>query len=125
MNQLQLSAGKRDLTAGCNYAHRALEGVSTFVRRSIFQRYGHFRVAYRLAKDYEFWLHSRNQCGGTQTDQPLAAFRVHAGSASQAHSMASFNEDFRARFQHGPWWMWPEFAARYAVRRWRGEAGGG
>ena len=96
---------------------------ATFIRRSVFERFGVFREDYRLAMDYEFWLRVRNTCRFTQVDEPLAAFRVHAGSASSAHAAASFKEDFRARFEHGPWWMWPEFAARYAVRRWRGEHG--
>jgi len=98
---------------------------ATFIRRTVFERFGVFSQDYKLAMDYEFWLRIRNQCRFAQIDEPLAAFRVHAGSASSKHALASFNEDFRARFQHGPWWMWPEFAARYAVRRWRGEAGGG
>ena len=97
---------------------------ATFIRRSVFHKHGVFSERYRLAMDYEFWLRIRNTCRFTQVDEPLAAFRVHAGSASSAHAAASFKEDFRARFEHGPWWMWPEFAARYAVRRWRGEHGG-
>jgi glycosyltransferase involved in cell wall biosynthesis len=98
---------------------------ATFVRRSVFERYGVFNEHYRLAMDYEFWLRIRHRCTFGQIDEPLAAFRVHAGSASQAHARASFHEDFRARLKHGPWWMWPEFAGRYAVRRWRGEGGRG
>lgn len=98
---------------------------ATFIKRSVFLKHGLFREDYRLAMDYEFWLRIRQHCRFSQVDEALAAFRVHAGSASQAHSRASFTEDFRARFQHGPLWMWPEFAARYAVRRWRGEAGHG
>ena len=98
---------------------------ATFIRRTVFERFGVFREDYRLAMDYEFWLRIRHGCRFTQIDEPLAAFRVHAGSASRAHALASFNEDFRARFAHGPWWLWPEFAARYAVRRWRGEHGHG
>jgi glycosyltransferase involved in cell wall biosynthesis len=98
---------------------------ATFIRRAVFDRHGLFREDYRLAMDYEFWLRIRQHCRFTQVDEPLAAFRVHEGSASRMHARASFNEDFRARFEHGPWWMWPEFAARYVVRRWRGESGGG
>ena len=125
MTQLQLSAGNRDLTAACIYAYQTLEGASTFVRCSVSQRFGGFRADYLLAMDYDFWLCIRQHCRFSQVDEALAAFRVHAGSASQSHSRASFNEDFRAQFQHGPLWMWPGFAARYAVRRWRGEAGHG
>ena len=98
---------------------------ATFIRRSVFEKHGLFSADYRLAMDYEFWLRIRQHCRFTQLDEPLAAFRVHAGSATQKNRRASFDEDFRARFQHGPWWMWPEFAARYAVRRLRGEGGHG
>jgi len=98
---------------------------ATFIRRAVFEKHGLFREDYRLAMDYEFWLRIRQHCRFTQIDEPLAAFRVHAGSATHKNRRASFDEDFRARFHHGPWWMWPEFAARYAVRRWRGEGGHG
>lgn len=98
---------------------------ATFIRRAVFEKHGLFREDYRLAMDYEFWLRICQHCRFTQVDEPLAAFRVHAGSATHKNRRASFDEDFRARFNHGPWWMWPEFAARYAVRRWRGEGGHG
>ena len=111
------------MIAVCTYSYPSLEAVCTFVQRSVFQRFGGFHEDYRLAMDYEFWLRIRQHCRFTQVDEPLAAFRVHAGSATHKNRRASFDEDFRARFQHGPWWMWPEFAARYAVRRWRGEGG--
>jgi glycosyltransferase involved in cell wall biosynthesis len=92
---------------------------ATALRRDAFSRFGGFREDYRLAMDYEFWLRIRHQCRFTQIDEPLAAFRVHAGSASTADRLAAFNEDFRARFRHSPLWLWPEFALRYCVRRLR------
>lgn len=94
---------------------------ATFVRRSVFERHGGFREDYRLAMDYEFWLRVCGHCRVTQIDEVLAAFRVHAGSASQEYKCASFHEDFKARFAHAPASAWPELVARYVVRRLRGE----
>lgn len=96
---------------------------ATFVRRHVFQRFGGFREDYRLAMDYEFWLRIAPRVKFTQLDEPLAAFRVHDGSASASHAWASFREDFRARFEHAPRRLWPEFAARFVVRAFRQAAG--
>ena len=91
---------------------------AAFVRKEVFRRFGLFREDYRLAMDYEFWLRIAPHCSVCQLDEPLAAFRVHSGSASVQHWRESLREDFRARFNHAPWWMWPEMGARYAARRW-------
>jgi len=89
---------------------------ATFVRRSVFQRFGGFDTGYRLAMDYEFWLRIAPHCRVTQLDEALAAFRVHAGSASTRQARATFDEDMRARLAHSPPWSWPAHLARYAVR---------
>lgn len=89
---------------------------ATFVRRSVFQRFGGFNTGYRLAMDYEFWLRIAPHCRVTQLDEALAAFRVHAGSASTRQARATFDEDMRARLAHSPPWSWPAHLARYAVR---------
>jgi len=89
---------------------------ATFVRRSVFQRFGGFNTGYRLAMDYEFWLRIAPHCRVTQLDEALAAFRVHAGSASTRQARATFDEDMRARLAHSPPWSWPVHLARYAVR---------
>jgi len=92
---------------------------ATFVRRSVFQRFGGFRTDYRLAMDYEFWLRIAPHCRVTQLEEALAAFRVHGGSASVRHAMVSFDEDMRARLAYSPWWSWPAHALRYVVRHQR------
>ena len=96
---------------------------ATFVRRAVFQRFGGFREDYRLAMDYEFWLRIQPHLKLSQLSEPLAAFRVHPASASHKFAWASFNEDFRARFNHAPLRYWPEFALRYVVRAGRQWAG--
>jgi glycosyltransferase involved in cell wall biosynthesis len=96
---------------------------ATFVRREVFARFGGFREDYRLAMDYEFWLRIAPHLKASQLDEPLAAFRVHEGSASARHAWASFREDFRARFTHAPLALWPEFGARFVVRAFRQFAG--
>jgi len=97
--------------------------AATFVRRAVFQRFGGFSEDYRLAMDYEFWLRIQPHLKLSQLSEPLAAFRVHAGSATRQYAWASFNEDFRARFTYAPRRHWPEFALRYIIRagrRWVG-----
>lgn len=89
---------------------------ATFVRREVFQRFGGFRTDYRLAMDYELWLRIAPHCRVSQLDEPLAAFRVHEGSASTRQARAAFDEDMRARLAHSPGWEWPAHLARYAVR---------
>ena len=96
---------------------------ATFVRRAVFQRFGGFSESYRLAMDYEFWLRIQPHLKLSQLSEPLAAFRVHPASASHKFAWASFNEDFRARFNHAPLRYWPEFALRYVVRAGRQWAG--
>ena len=96
---------------------------ATFVRRAVFQRFGGFSESYRLAMDYEFWLRIQPHLKLSQLSVPLAAFRVHPASATYKFAWASFNEDFRARFNHAPLRYWPEFALRYVVRAGRQWAG--
>jgi glycosyltransferase involved in cell wall biosynthesis len=89
---------------------------ATFVRRAVFERFGGFREDYRLAMDYEYWLRIAPHTRVSQLDEALAAFRVHAGSASTRQAQAAFDEDMWARLEHGPLWRWPAFAGRYLVR---------
>lgn len=89
---------------------------ATFVRRTVFHRFGGFRTDYRLAMDYEFWLRIAPHCRVTQLGEALAAFRVHDASASTRHAQAAFDEDMRARLSHSPHWTWPAHAVRYLVR---------
>lgn len=89
---------------------------AAFVRREVFRRFGGFRTDYRLAMDYEFWLRIAPHTRVSVIDEPLAAFRVHAGSASTRQAQAAFDEDMRARLAHAPGWQWPAHLVRYAVR---------
>lgn len=89
---------------------------ATFVRRAVFQRFGGFRTDYRLAMDYEYWLRIAPHTRVSHLDEALAAFRVHAGSVSTRQVREAFDEDMRARLEHGPYWRWPAFALRYLVR---------
>lgn len=92
---------------------------ATFIRRDVFDQYGMFDESLRFAMDYEYWLRIGRDCTPFQLDEHLAVFRRHAGSTTQANFGKSFNEDFRVRLRHAAWWLRPECALRYAVRRWR------
>lgn len=89
---------------------------ATFVKRSVFQRFGSFREDYRYAMDYEFWLRIAPSTSVVQLDRPLAAFRRHAGSASTANAQRALREDFRARCAHSSLVHLPMDLARLAVR---------
>lgn len=93
--------------------------AATFVKRQVFQKYGMFSKSYKLAMDYEFWLRIAKENTPATIKQPLSAFRRHNGSATQANKLKSFNEDFKARFTHAPFYRWPEFILRYLIRRLR------
>ena len=96
---------------------------ATCVRRAVFKRFGCFNEDYRLAMDYGFWLRIQPHLKLSQLSEPLAAFRVHPGSATHKCAWSSFNEDFRARLNHAPLRYLPEFALRYVVRAGRQWAG--
>ena len=93
-------------------------------------------VAQRLQQDGSDWLFGRivYDEGGTVVPEQFVVPRFSPGKilrpnfvphpatfirrqVFQRHGV--FHEDFRARFAHGPVWLWPEFCARYLVRRWR------
>ena len=92
---------------------------ATFIRREVFETCGMFSESLRYAMDYEFWLRAGRRYEPIQIDEPLAAFRRHEGSATQANFMRSFNEDFRVRVDHAGWFQIPEIFLRYLVRRYR------
>ncbi len=92
---------------------------ATFVRSEVFASLGGFDPAYRLAMDYDMWLRISARHAPVQIEDCLGVFRRHSASATTVNRLKSFNEDFRARFVHGPAWHWPEFGVRYLVRRFR------
>jgi len=92
---------------------------ATFVKRSVFERFGAFRTDYRYAMDYELWLRIAPSTSVAQLDQPLAAFRRHVGSASTANAQRALLEDFRARCTHSSLVHLPMDLARLAVRSYR------
>ena len=97
---------------------------ATFIKREVFDSRGTFSESLRYAMDYEFWLRIGRRYEPIQIDEPLAAFRRHAGSTTQANFMRSFNEDFRVRLSYGNWLQTPEIFLRYLVRRYRHHTAG-
>lgn len=92
---------------------------ATFVRRGVFEECGGFDESLRYAMDYDLFLRIGRKYPPFQLNQHLAVFRRHAESTTQANFGQSFNEDFKVRLRHADWWMIPECALRYGVRRWR------
>jgi cellulose synthase/poly-beta-1,6-N-acetylglucosamine synthase-like glycosyltransferase len=76
---------------------------ATFVRRELMLRGGGFDTALKYAMDYDLWLKLGRLSDPVQLDEPLAAFRVHEGSASTKNRLAAMEEDFQVRLAHaGP-----------------------
>ena len=92
---------------------------STFVRRTMFQRAGHFDETLRYAMDYDMWLRLGRIAPAVQVDEHFAVFRTHEASLSSANPFATFEEDFKVRMRYisnAPWaaaYHW----AHYRVRR--------
>lgn len=61
------------------------EPVCGLFRRARFAAAGPFNTTLRQVVDYEFWLRLALTAPFTYVDQPLAIFRVHGGSATQAN----------------------------------------
>ena len=92
---------------------------ATFIRREVFDKCGLFDEKLRYAMDYEFWLRIGRIHTPLQLDDYFVVFRRHAGSATQANFLQSFNEDFKVRWGFASWLQMPEVMARYMVRRYR------
>jgi glycosyltransferase involved in cell wall biosynthesis len=90
----------------------------TFVRRELMLRAGGFDEKLIYAMDYDMWLKLGRLARPVQLDEPLAAFREHAGSLSTRNHIAAMKEDFQVRLAHAgrnPLHR-AEHTARYLVR---------
>lgn len=92
---------------------------ATFVRRSLFERVGLFDESIRYAMDYDLWLRLGRISPPVQLRLPLAAFRRHAGSTTEANRLASHKDDFEVRMRYAGWSPVRriEHVARYLVRK--------
>jgi glycosyltransferase involved in cell wall biosynthesis len=92
---------------------------ATFVRRELFQRAGVFDETIRYAMDYDLWLRLGRISAPVQLRSPLAAFRRHAGSTTEANRLASHRDDFEVRMRYAGWSPVTrlEHLARYLIRR--------
>jgi glycosyltransferase involved in cell wall biosynthesis len=73
---------------------------ATFVRRGALRRTGGFDTGLKYAMDYDLWLRLAQLGDPVQLDEPLAAFREHAGSLSTRDRIPAMEEDFRVRMAH-------------------------
>lgn len=92
---------------------------ATFVAKSLFNECGGFDEKIRYAMDYELWLRLGRHAEPLQLDDHLAVFRKHAGSATTANQMASFEDDWQVRQRYLPPGSLDSLIhrARYWVRR--------
>ena len=92
---------------------------ATFVKRSLFDRFGGFDPQYRFAMDYDMWLRLGKVVPPAQVDKHWVAFRRHAGGLTTAHYAASQREGFRVCFKHSghsPLFLM-EHGSRFLVRQ--------
>lgn len=68
------------------------EPTAALIHRSVFEGFGHFNRDIRQIVDVEYWLRVGVQVGIAYTDECLATFRVHGGSAS-AGNLAADNDE--------------------------------
>lgn len=73
---------------------------ATFVRREWMLQAGCFSESRKYAMDYDLWLKLARRGTPAEIGEPLAAFRVHAGSLSSANRAAAMAEDFSVRIAH-------------------------
>ncbi len=107
---------RRQLLRGNFIPHPA-----TFVSRELMWRAGGFSTDYKYAMDYDLWLRLSLIAEPLQLDEPLAAFREHAGSLSTRERSAAMREDLQVRLAHaggGPLGR-TLYRLRYLVRRQR------
>jgi glycosyltransferase involved in cell wall biosynthesis len=73
---------------------------ATFVTRQVWQKVGVFDEALKYAMDADLWLRIGRGFEPVVLDAPLAAFRLHQGSRSNANGLASVNEHIRLRLKY-------------------------
>jgi glycosyltransferase involved in cell wall biosynthesis len=73
---------------------------AVFVGREVWQKVGGFNSACRYTSDIDLWLRICPSFEPVIIDEPLAAFRVHAGSRSSADAGAARAEELRVRCRH-------------------------
>lgn len=73
---------------------------AVFVGREVWQQIGGFNPACRYTSDIDLWLRICRRFEPVIIDEPLAAFRVHAGSRSSADVWAARAEELRVRCRH-------------------------
>ena len=55
---------------------------SVMMRRSVYERAGGFRAAFRLSEDFDLWLRIPQNIGMANLQEPLYAWREHGGGAT-------------------------------------------
>ena len=66
---------------------------TTFIRKELFQEFGMYNSAYKLAMDYDYWLRiSQIYRPYVFKNRYFSSFRVHTGSATEKHAQSSAQE---------------------------------
>lgn len=73
---------------------------ATFIETSLLKQVGYFDTTLKYAMDYDLWLKISTIAAPHEFNEPFAAFRRHAGSASTANALKTFLEDHEVRLRH-------------------------
>lgn len=74
---------------------------STYIRKSVFTKYGYFDIKYKVAMDYELWFRIFRSTPPKLTDEVLSVYRFHDGtiSTTQMHLGPSEIYDIRKTYR--------------------------
>lgn len=89
---------------------------ATFVSRPVWQKVGGFDETLKYAMDLDLWLRIGRRFEPVILDAPLAAFRLHEGSHSNANGLASVNEHIRLKLKYA--WSHPIASSLGLPRLW-------
>lgn len=65
---------------------------ATFVKKSVFDRFGYFDTSLKTVMDYDYWLKICNSTKWSYMSILVANYRIHAGAQSSARSLAVDNQ---------------------------------
>lgn len=95
--------------------------AATFVKKTLFDKYGCFDEHLKYAMDYEMWLRLGLHSEPQMLRDALSVFRRHDGSTTEKNRLGSFDEDYSVRcryIEHMPIAKIEHFL-RYHFRRFR------
>ena len=91
---------------------------ATFVRRSVYEKYGLFDTNYRIAMDVEIFLRWKS-CGVKVAYLPEVFVNMNCGGASGKYAEVGFREASKAflRYESSPFWVNIQLVSKLVINR--------